>query len=144
MRRILLLGILLAMVLLFGCIGGNDKSTTNAGDGKLNANTGSDGQGAKQDGAGSSSGQDAGTGMFNPSASQKCTIKDRTTGDVSIYYLDGKGNMRAEIKVANQEIVTIVKGESVYTQATAEMKQGPMLQDCDWLYFDAKDKSSGG
>ncbi|MCX8200128.1 MAG: hypothetical protein N3G76_01530 [Candidatus Micrarchaeota archaeon] len=137
-KAILLMGIVLAALLLFGCIGGGDTGSQATGSGKQSGDTGTNSLDTKPQGGQQS---EKGSSAFNPSVPQKCTVKDRTTGDVSMYYTDGKGNIRAEVQAGSKKMVAIVKGDTLYTQATSEMRQG-IMQDCDWFSFKTGGKST--
>ncbi len=157
MRAILAIGILLAAILLFGCVGGSNNQGVNTSTGGQQG-TGTSGQGgtggtsgtggSSSGGTGGSTGGTGGTGVagFDAAIAQKCTVKDRTTGDTTTYYVDGVGNMRVEALVLGKPIVTIVKDKILYTQATSDMQSSPMFKDCEWLSIDSSktDTTSAG
>lgn len=154
---IMAIGIVLATILLLGCVGGGaENQGANAGasgtGGNTGTGTGTGGTGSNAGtgsaGAGGSGTSEAGTGGFagfNPSISQKCTVKDKSTSETTTYYTDGLGNMRIEATSMGKSVVVIVRDKIVYTQATAEMKDSPMFKDCTWLSIDtSKEQGTAG
>lgn len=146
MKKLFLVCILAALLLLTGCIQTPEQSVGNEQRTETKTGAGVAGE-QKQN-------YDEMTikGLMNLGVPIKCTItydypKEKMSGNVVEYILNKKIRMETQYTVEGMTTTSlgIAKDEGIYVQVTPKMKTGGgFYANCDWLFYPLEEKEQSG